>query len=153
LNKSIRILVVDDDDSIRTVLKAILEDEGYIVDLAKNGKEAIEKSNIIFYNMALIDFKLPDMDGTELLGAMKETTPKMIKIIITGYPTLQNAVNAVNEHADGYIIKPLKMENLLKTIKKHLKKYYQAKKYSVEKVAEFIETRAKELGHIHKPHR
>jgi DNA-binding NtrC family response regulator len=134
-------------------LKAILEDEGYIVDLAKNGKEAIEKSNIIFYNMALIDFKLPDMDGTELLGAMKETTPKMIKIIITGYPTLQNAVNAVNEHADGYIIKPLNMENLLKTIKKHLKKYYQAKKYSVEKVAEFIETRAKELGHIHKPHR
>lgn len=153
MNKSIRILVVDDDDSIRTVLKAILEDEGYIVDLAKNGKEAIEKSNIIFYNMALIDFKLPDMDGTELLGAMKETTPKMIKIIITGYPTLQNAVNAVNEHADGYIIKPLNMENLLKTIKKHLKKYYQAKKYSVEKVAEFIETRAKELGHIHKPHR
>ncbi len=153
MNKSIRILVVDDDDSIRTVLKAILEDEGYIIDLAKNGKEAIEKSNIIFYNMALIDFKLPDMDGTELLGAMKETTPKMIKIIITGYPTLQNAVNAVNEHADGYIIKPLKMENLLKTIKKHLKKYYQAKKYSVEKVAEFIETRAKELGHIHKPHR
>jgi DNA-binding NtrC family response regulator len=134
-------------------LKAILEDEGYIVDLAENGKEAIEKSNIIFYNMALIDFKLPDMDGTELLGAMKETTPKMIKIIITGYPTLQNAVNAVNEHADGYIIKPLNMENLLKTIKKHLKKYYQAKKYSVEKVAEFIETRAKELGHIHKPHR
>jgi DNA-binding NtrC family response regulator len=134
-------------------LKAILEDEGYIIDLAKNGKEAIEKSNIIFYNMALIDFKLPDMDGTELLGAMKETTPKMIKIIITGYPTLQNAVNAVNEHADGYIIKPLNMENLLKTIKKHLKKYYQAKKYSVEKVAEFIETRAKELGHIHKPHR
>lgn len=153
MNKSIRILIVDDDDSIRTVLKAILEDEGYIIDLAKNGKEAIEKSNIIFYNMALIDFKLPDMDGTELLGAMKETTPKMIKIIITGYPTLQNAVNAVNEHADGYIIKPLNMENLLKTIKKHLKKYYQAKKYSVEKVAEFIETRAKELGHIHKPHR
>ncbi len=153
MNKSIRILVVDDDDSIRTVLKVILEDEGYIVDLAKNGKEAIEKSNIIFYNMALIDFKLPDMDGTDLLGAMKETTPKMIKIIITGYPTLQNAVNAVNEHADGYIIKPLNMENLLKTIKKHLKKYYRAKKYSVEKVAEFIETRAKELGHIHKPHR
>ena len=153
MNKSIRILVVDDDDSIRTVLKAILENEGYIVDLAENGKEAIEKSNMIFYNMALIDFKLPDMDGTELLGAMKETTPKMIKIIITGYPTLQNAVNAVNEHADGYIIKPLNMENLLKTIKKHLKKYYRAKKYSVEKVAEFIETRAKELGHIHKPHR
>ena len=93
------------------------------------------------------------MEGTELLGAMKETTPKMIKIIITGYPTLQNAVRAVNKDADGYIIKPLNIEILLKTIKKHLKKYDQAKKYSVNKVTEFIETRAKELGHIHKPHR
>jgi len=145
--------VVDDDESIRTVLKAILEDEGYVVDLAENGKEAIEKSNVIFYNMALIDVRLPDMEGTELLGAIKETTPNMVKIIITGYPTLQNAVEAVNKHADGYIIKPLNMENLLKTLKKHLKKYDQAKKYSVEKVAEFIETRAKELGYIPQPHR
>ncbi len=153
MDKPIRILVVDDDESIRTVLKAILEDEGYVVDLAENGKEAIEKSNVIFYNMALIDVRLPDMEGTELLGAIKETTPNMVKIIITGYPTLQNAVEAVNKHADGYIIKPLNIEKLLKTVKKHLKKYDQAKKYSVEKVAEFIETRAKELGHIHKPHR
>ena len=77
----------------------------------------------------------------------------MVKIIITGYPTLRNAVRAVNKHADGYIIKPLNMEKLLKTIKKHLKKYYQAKKYSVDKVTEFIETRAKELGHIPRPQR
>ena len=153
MSKPSRILVVDDDESIRMVLKAILEDEGYVVDLAENGKEAIEKSNVIFYNMALIDVRLPDMEGTELLGAIKETTPNMVKIIITGYPTLQNAVEAVNKHADGYIIKPLNMENLLKTLKKHLKKYDQAKKYSVEKVAEFIETRAKELGYIPQPHR
>ncbi|MCK5402599.1 response regulator [Candidatus Bathyarchaeota archaeon] len=153
MDKTIRILVVDDDESIRTVLKAILEDEGYIVDLAETGNEAIDKSNLIFYNMALIDFRLPDMEGTELLDKMKETTPKMVKIIITGYPTLRNAVRAVNKHADGYIIKPLNMEKLLKTIKKHLKKYYQAKKYSVDKVTEFIETRAKELGHIPRPQR
>ena len=153
MSKPIRILVVDDEESIRTVLKTILEDEGYIVDVAENGREAIEKSNVIFYNLALIDVRLPDMEGTELLRAMKETTPKMIKIIITGYPTLQNAVDAVNKHADGYVIKPLNMENLLKTLKKHLQKYDAAKKYSVEKVAEFIETRAKELGHIPQPHR
>jgi DNA-binding NtrC family response regulator len=148
LDKPISILVVDDDESIRTVLKAILEREGYVVDVVETGKEAIEKSNDVFYNIALIDVRLPDMEGTELLNAMKETTPEMIKIVITGYPTLQNAVEAVNKNADGYVIKPLNFENLLKTLKKHLQKYKKAKKYSVEKVAEFIETRAKELGHI-----
>ena len=147
MNKSVRILVVDDDVGIRTVLKAILEDQGYLVDVAENGKEAIEKSNRHFYHMALIDVRLPDMEGTELLSAMRETTPKMLKIIITGYPTLHNAIEAVNKNADGYIIKPLNMPKLLKTLHEHLKKYEEAKKYSVEKVAEFIETRAKELGH------
>jgi two-component system response regulator PilR (NtrC family) len=139
--------VVDDDESIRTVLKVILEKEGYVVDVVKNGKEAIEKSNDVFYNIALIDVRLPDMEGTELLSAMKETTPGMIKIVITGYPTLHNAIDAVNKNADGYIIKPLKIEELLTTLKTHLQKYDKAKKYSVEKVAEFIQTRAKELGH------
>ena len=153
MGKLIRILVVDDDESIRTVLKTILEDEGYVVDVAENGKEAIEKTNSIFYNLALIDVRLPDMDGTELLDAIKETTPKMIKIIITGYPTLKNAVEAVNKNADGYIIKPLNIENFLKTLKKHLQKYDEAKKYSVDKVAEFIENRAKELGRIPQPHK
>jgi DNA-binding NtrC family response regulator len=145
--------VVDDDESIRIVLKAILEKEGYSVDIAETGKEAIQKTNVFFYNIALIDVRLPDMEGTELLSAIKDTTPGMIKIIITGYPTLQNAVDAVNKNADGYIIKPLKIEELLKTLKKHLQKYNESKKYNVEKVAEFIENRAKELGHSPKTYR
>ena len=87
------------------------------------------------------------MEGTELLSAMRETTPKMVKIIITGYPTLHNAVEAVNKNADGYVIKPLNMAKLLKTLQHHLKKYEEAKRYSVEKVEEFIKTRAKELSH------
>jgi DNA-binding NtrC family response regulator len=139
--------VVDDDGGIRTVLKTILEDQGYLVDVAENGKEAIEKSTLHFYHLALIDVRLPDMEGTELLKAMRETTPKMVKIIITGYPTLHNAVEAVNKNADGYIIKPLDMKKLLKTLQEHLKKYEEKKRYSVEKVAEYIETRAKELKH------
>jgi DNA-binding NtrC family response regulator len=143
-----RILVVDDDESIRKTIAAILEDQGYIVDTAQNGKEAIEKSHAKFYNLALIDIRLPDMEGTKLLTAMKETTPKMVKIIITGYPALNNAVEAVNKGADGYVLKPVNMDNLLNKIKEHLKKQQGAKKYSEEKVAEFIETRAKELEKI-----
>jgi len=146
--ETFRILVVDDDESIRKVLATILEEKGYVVDTAENGKEAIEKSNAKFYNLALIDIRLPDMEGTQLLTAMKETTPKMVKIIITGYPSLQNAVEAVNKGADAYILKPFNMDSVLNTIQEHLKKQQEAKKYSEEKVAEFIETRAKETETI-----
>ncbi len=140
-----RIIVVDDDEGIRKVLKTILEEEGYVVDTAENGKEAIKKSNAKFYNLALIDIRLPDMEGTKLLSAIKETTPKMVKIIITGYPSLQNAIEAVNKDADAYILKPFDMGKVLNKIREHLKKQKEAKKYSQEKVTEFIETRVKEL--------
>jgi DNA-binding NtrC family response regulator len=138
-----RILVVDD-EIIRKVLKTILEREGYIVDTVETGKEAIEKSNSNFYNLALIDIRLPDMEGTELLTAMKETTPKMVKIIITGYPSLENAIQAVNKGADAYVLKPFNVERVLKTIREHLKKQQEGGKYSEERVAEFVETRARE---------
>jgi DNA-binding NtrC family response regulator len=86
------------------------------------------------------------MEGIELLTRMKDTTPKMRKIIITGYPTLQNAVEAVNRGADAYIIKPFDMKKTLRTIKEELAKQEEEKRYSQDKVAEFIETRVKELG-------
>ena len=143
-----RILIVDDDESIRITLATILEEKGYVVETAKSGKEAIEKSQAEFFNLALIDIRLPDMEGTKLLTAMKETTPRMIKVIVTGYPSLQNAVEAVNRGGDAYILKPLKIEKLLSTIKEHLQKQQEARKYSEGKVAEFIETRAKELTMI-----
>ena len=85
------------------------------------------------------------MEGIELLTKMKNTTPKIRKIIITGYPTLQNAVEAVNRGADAYIMKPFDMEKVLEEIKDQLKKQQNEKRYSQEKVAEFIETRVREL--------
>ena len=137
-----RILVIDDEQSIRDSLTDILEENGYLVDTAKKGKEAIEKSETTFYNLALVDLRLPDMDGIELLTAMRETIPKMVKIIITGYPSLENAIEAVNRGADAYLVKPHTMETLLRTIKVQLWKQREAEKYSEEKVKEFIETRA-----------
>ncbi|MEM4700959.1 MAG: response regulator [Candidatus Bathyarchaeia archaeon] len=140
-----RILIVDDDENIRKVLTTILEEEGYTVDEAENAKKAIDKTKRNVYNLALIDIRLPDMEGIELLTKMKDTVPKMRKIIITGYPTLQNAIEAVNRGADAYILKPFDMDKVLATIKDQLRKQEEEKRYSQEKVAEFIETRVKEL--------
>ncbi|MEM2102629.1 MAG: response regulator [Candidatus Bathyarchaeia archaeon] len=150
-----RILIVDDDENIRTMLSMILEDEKYIVESVDTAQKAIEKTDKKFYNVALIDVRLPDMEGIELLTRIKPTTPKMRKIIITGYPTLHNAIEAVNRGADAYIMKPFNMEKVLKTIKEQLKKQDEERKYSQEKVTEFIETRVKELEnettHLKKP--
>jgi len=139
-----RILVIDDEESVRKSLALVLKDEGYAVDVAENGEEAIKKSKANFYNLALVDIRLPDIDGISLLPQMRETVPKMVKIIITGYPSLDNSIEAVNRGADGYIVKPYSMENLLRTIREHLQKQQEAKKYSEEKVKEFIEARAEE---------
>jgi DNA-binding NtrC family response regulator len=146
MDKAIRILIVDDDENIRKVLLAILEDKGYTVESVGTAGEAVEKSKRKFYNLALIDIRLPDMEGIELLTKIRDTTPKMRKIIITGYPTLQNAVDAVNKGADAYIVKPFDVENVLNAIDQQLRKQQEEKKYSQDKVAEFIEARVKEMG-------
>jgi len=145
MNRNARILAVDDDENIRKVIVAILEDEGYTVESVGTAKEAIEKSKRKFYNLALIDIRLPDMEGIQLLTKFKETTPRMRKVIITGYPTLQNAVDAVNKGADAYIVKPFDVKKVLKTIQEQLSKQQTEKEYSQERVAEFIEARVREL--------
>jgi DNA-binding NtrC family response regulator len=146
LNKQAKILVVDDDEGILKTLATILQKEGYVVGTAQNGKEAIEKSNSDFFNLALIDIRLPDMEGTQLLTSMKDTTPKMVKIMITGFPSLQNTMDALNKGADGYVVKPFDVESVLQTIKNHLEKQQEAREYSESKVVEFVEARVREVG-------
>lgn len=140
-----RVLIVEDDPAVLRGFKEILESEGYVADAAENGEEAIRRSNINFYNLALLDIRLPDMEGTELLTKMRETTPRMVKIIVTGYPSLQNAIEAVNRGADGYVTKPiLNIGEFTNMIKEHLEKQEEAKKYSEERVVEYIKTRVRE---------
>lgn len=116
------ILVVDDDAAIRKSLSSILSEEGYLVETVESGKEAIRSSEKSRFDIALVDIKLPDMEGTELLSRLKENQPHLIMIIMTGFPTLENAMKTVNEGADGYILKPFDVQKLLEMIRKHLKK-------------------------------
>lgn len=112
------VLIVDDDTGVRLMLSSVLNDEGYVVEAVENGKKAIKACEKTSFDVALIDIELPDMKGTELLGKLKQVQPKMILIIITGHPSIENAVKAVNERADGYVLKPFEMTELLQMIKK-----------------------------------
>ena len=145
MEKGKSILVVDDDKTILKSLRDVLRSEGYHVDTADNGKEAIEKSEAGSYNLALLDIKLPDMEGTELLVKMHESLPSMMKIMVTGYPELENAVESLNKGADAYLMKPVSPDNLLKVVKEKLMEQEEADKMSQEKVKKWIETRVRKL--------
>ena len=146
MDRNAKVLIVDDDENIRNTMKAILEDEGYIVDLAATGREAIEKTQKEAYNIALLDIRLPDMEGVELLKLMKDAIPRTRKIMVTGYPSMQSAITALNKNADAYLIKPVNIEKLLNMVKEQLQLQEEERQFSEQKVAEFIETRVKELS-------
>ncbi len=144
MDKTVRILVVDDDEDIRITIEAILKNEGYAVDVAGSGSEAIKKTESAAYNVVMIDIHLPDMEGTELLKRIKDGEPRIRKIILTGYPSMQNAVYAVNNSADAYLVKPVELDYLLEVVREQLGKQAAEKVYSEEKVAGFIESRFRE---------
>jgi len=143
--KKLRILIVEDDENIRETMKNILEQKGYETDAAETGAEAEQKLKNKFFNLALLDIKLPDMEGTQLLAKLHETTPKMVKIMVTGYPSIENAMEALNQGADAYVTKPVKPAKLLALIKEKLEEQQQAEKMTENKVTDWIKTRAHQL--------
>lgn len=139
------ILIVEDDANIRESLSSILQKEGYETDVAENGREAIKKSKKKFYNLALLDIRLPDMEGTELLSKLHQRHPQMMKIMVTGYPSIENAVKALNRGADAYVIKPIKPPKLLALMEEKLEEQSQAEKMTEGKVTEWIKSRAQKI--------
>jgi two-component system, NtrC family, response regulator PilR len=111
-----QIIIVDDDKVILDGFKALLELNGYKVKAVENGKEALEEARRNFYNLALIDFKLPDIEGTGLLREFRLLNPQIKLIIVTGHSTRENAIESLNLGADGYLEKPLTPKRLLAVI-------------------------------------
>ncbi|MGB9727280.1 MAG: response regulator [Nitrososphaeria archaeon] len=140
-----RILVVDDDIDILQSLKEILETKGYDVEVAESAQKGLELAKKRFFNLAILDIKLPDMEGTELLAKIHKEKPQMMKIMLTGYPSLDNAVQALNLGADAYLMKPVNPEELLKVVEEKLKEQFEAESMTEEKVAEWIERRIQKL--------
>ena len=115
------ILVVDDDKSILRTFTRILQKSGYEIDVAETGKEAMEKTEGHHFDLALVDIRLPDMDGTDLLAKLKKQLQHTVKIMITGFPSLETGVKALDEGADAYLVKPVKPQELLMLLDEKLK--------------------------------
>jgi DNA-binding NtrC family response regulator len=134
-------LIIDDDRVILDGFRLLLERKGYLTDTAETGSEAIEKVRSKFFNMALIDIKLPDMDGTALLSEFRELNPEMKKIIITGYSTRENAIESLNLGADAYLEKPVTPGKLLEFVAKKLAEQEYEIKYHEDTVNNLLHTR------------
>jgi DNA-binding NarL/FixJ family response regulator len=116
MNEMDRILIVDDDENTVNSLRLILGTKGYVVDAASTGKEAIEKVSNTICNLVLMDLKLPDMEGIDLLASLRAINPGVLVIVITGFPSLETSIRALNEGANAYLTKPLNMNNALTKI-------------------------------------
>ena len=122
MDEKARILIVDDDDSTRRILSLVFYKKGYETETAETGREAIDKAKGGFFNLALLDIRLPDMEGLELLVPLKKMHPDMEVIMVTGYASMETAVRALNEGASAYITKPLKIEEVLVPVREALEK-------------------------------
>ena len=115
--EKLTILVVDDDREILSSFMHILSEQGYGVETAETGHEAIEKCKSGSHDLALLDINLPDMDGTQLLGQLQEMDPKMRTIMVTGDANLKGALRSLILQANAYVLKPVDPDELLKVIK------------------------------------
>ena len=145
VGKNVKILIVDDDDDLKELLVSILENEGFFIETARTGLEAISKVKVEYFNVALLDIKLPDMTGIELLSKINIITPRTKKLILTGFPDASSAIRAVNEKADAYLVKPFDPFELITLIEEHLDQQREELKYTQEKVLKYIHNRVKEL--------
>lgn len=114
------ILIIDDDKAILRVFTRLFEKKGYGVVAAETGREAIEKLEANSYDAALIDIRLPDMEGTDLLPIIQHRTPKTVKIVVTGSPTHENCARATEEGADAFVGKPVNPDVLLNILEEKL---------------------------------
>jgi two-component system, NtrC family, nitrogen regulation response regulator NtrX len=117
-----RILVIDDEKSIRNALREILEYEKFEVELAENGMEGLEKFEAGSFDVVLCDIKMPEMDGMEVLEKIFETGKDVQVIMITGHGNVENAVEAIKKGAYDFIQKPLDLNRLLITVRNALDK-------------------------------
>ena len=117
-----KILVVDDEKNVRVLFERILIKEGYEVECAASGSEAIDKLASNSFDLVVTDLKMDGIDGLDLIRKGKRTNQTIPFILISGYGTAQTAVSAAQEGADVYLMKPIDMTDLKLAVKRALRK-------------------------------
>jgi response regulator RpfG family c-di-GMP phosphodiesterase len=116
------ILVVDDEHVIREILADFLTMEGFSVRTAEDGKSALDELSRTRYDLVLSDLKMPNMGGIELLQAIGDQSPNVVTIIMTGFGTVETAIDAMKRGAYDYVLKPFKMEEVVHTVRRGLER-------------------------------
>jgi two-component system response regulator AtoC len=114
------ILIVDDDEITCNLLEEVLSKEGYGVDKALNGREAIDKGEKKAYDVVLTDIRMTDVDGMEVLRAYRQKSPDTIIIMMTAFGSIETAIQAIKEGAYDYVSKPFKLDEIKLTIRRSL---------------------------------
>jgi len=112
-----RILVVDDDAGMRETLEAVLKSDGYDVSVASNGEEALSAIRSTGFDLMLLDNKMPDHLGTDLIPMIKQISPDTVVIIMTAFGTIKTAVESVKKGAFNFITKPFELDEVRLSIK------------------------------------
>ena len=123
-----KILVVDDEESIRWVLSTSLEKKGHKVDLGENGREGLEKAFNTNYSLILLDINMPDISGLDVLNKLKSSNVKTPVILITAQNTVSNAIVGIKQGAYDYIAKPFDLDEVNILVNKAIENEKQSKK-------------------------
>ena len=119
-DSAFRVLVVDDEAVVRTAIRRILDKPGLDVKLAESGEQALESMAEQPAALVLLDMKMPGMDGLEVLKVLRSNFPATMVIMITGYPTLENAIECLKLGAMDYLVKPFRVDELETLLQKAL---------------------------------
>jgi response regulator RpfG family c-di-GMP phosphodiesterase len=117
-----RVLIVDDEKFIRDILADFLGMEGYIVRTAEDGAAALQELGNAHYDLIISDLKMPRMGGIELLDAIGAAAPNALTVIMTGFGTVETAIDAMKRGAYDYILKPFKVEEVIRVVQRGLEK-------------------------------
>src|SRR5262250_164382 len=117
-----RVLVVDDEKFIREILAEFLGMEGYLVRTAEDGSSALAELGRSHYDLVISDLKMPKMGGMELLEAMSRVAPNALTVIMTGFGTVETAIDAMKRGAYDYVLKPFKLDEVVHGVQRGIEK-------------------------------
>ncbi len=126
-----KILIIDDNESLRYTLESVLEENGFLPTSAEDGVKALEEFKSKSYDLVICDMKMPKMDGMQILAEVKKIDPEMPFIILTAFGDIKNAVEAMKQGASDYLTKPFDNDGMILTLRKALEIRYLNKELAI----------------------